>query len=98
MIKTTTDPLILAMRQGIMTIQRIKGMTAAEMRSEAALFRSLASQVPPVEADAYIAVAEQIEADLPEVEAAERDAVTDYLAGIPSAQLQAELTRRERAA
>lgn len=83
------------MSANIMTLQHKTGMSAAEMRTEAMLFRSLAEQMEPREAGAYAAMAEQIEAAIPDVERAEAAAVDDFLNGVSTADLMAAVARRE---
>lgn len=48
-------------RARIMTVQPVKGMTAAEIRAEAALYRRVAEQASGEDAEAYRQVAEQID-------------------------------------
>ena len=45
----------------VMTVQPVKGMTAAEMRAEARLYRRVAARLSGEDAEVYLRLAEQID-------------------------------------
>lgn len=80
----------------IMTILAVRGMTAAEMRTEARLYRGLAAQLTEPEASAYRQTADAIDVHAEQAEQAEADAIDTYLEGISDRQLRDALERRRQ--